>query len=320
MLLSITILILSVVLLYYGAEWLVKGASRLALSLGVKPLIVGLTIVSFGTSSPELLSSLVAVFGHGSGSIAVGNVIGSNVFNIGWILGLSALLTPLAIHSDLIRREAPINIAVTGLLLFLMWDGVLSQFDGLLLFACFVAYLVLQTYHARKSQATADLYTQELEEEVSAKAKASHLNSVALIIIGIIGLALGAHWLVGEAVAIARVVGISERVIGLTIIAMGTSLPELATSVVAALKKETDIAVGNIIGSNIFNILLVVGAVASLKPLSFDLALIHFDAWFLLGLTVVMMVLIMTQRKLVRWEGAVLLLCAIGYTTQLFLR
>ena len=322
LLFSILILLVSMALLYYGAEWLVKGASRLALTLGIPPLVIGLTVVSFGTSAPELLSSLAAVVLHGSGSIAIGNVIGSNIINIGWILGLSALITPLVIHSDIIRREAPINILVIILLVGLMWNGTLSRLEGWILFGTFVAYLILQR-HLAKKKGGVDRYTQELTAEVTHEKQEKAVGSwrhVLLIVAGIVALGFGARWLVDQAVLIARLAGLSERVIGLTIVAIGTSLPELATTVVAALKKETDLAVGNIIGSNIFNVLLVVGAASSFASLQFDPALLQFDIWFLLGLTTAMLFFLMTQRKLVRWEGGLLLLASFGYTAHLFLR
>ncbi len=319
LLFSILILLVSMALLYYGAEWLVKGASRLALTLGIPPLVIGLTVVSFGTSAPELLSSLAAVLLHGSGSIAIGNVLGSNIVNIGWILGLSALITPLVIHSDIIRREAPINILVIVLLVGLMWNGTLSRLEGWILLGTFAGYLILQLYLAKKKGGV-DRYAQELTAEVTQEKVIGNWRHGLLIVAGIVALGFGARWLVDQAVFIARLAGLSERVIGLTIVAIGTSLPELATTVVAALKKETDLAVGNIIGSNIFNVLLVVGAASSLASLQFDPALLQFDIWFLLGLTTVMLFFLMTQRKLVRWEGGLLLLASLGYTAHLFLR
>ncbi len=321
MLISILFILFGIALLYYGGEWLVKGSSRLALHLGVAPLVLGLTVVAFGTSAPELVSSLIAQISQGSGSVAVGNVIGSNIYNIGFVLGISALIYPIVVNSSLFRRELPICIGVSALLLFMMWDGGISRADGAILLLCFIGYIAFQFREARRSKEMKanvkkefEEYTERLEAPVASKL----WFHIGAIILGSVMLVIGADFLVRNAIVLARMVGISERVIGLTVVAFGTSLPELATSVIAAMRKEADIAVGNIVGSCIFNILLIVGAVAAIKPLAFDPTLLRIDAPFMLGLTVVMMLLLIRGRKLHKWEGGLLLAAALGYTAFLF--
>ncbi len=321
MLVPILLMIFGIALLYYGGEWLVKGSSRLALQLGVRPIIIGLTVVSFGTSAPELVSSLVAQVMQESGSVAIGNVIGSNIYNIGLVLGAAALITVMTVQSSLIRREIPVCIAVSCLLLLLMWDGEVSRVDGLILLLCFVAYLSFQLLEARRTKAIPKDVREDLEEltERFKVKKGSQLwLDIGLIVLGSLLLVVGADFLVRNAITVGRTLGISERVIGLTAVAFGTSLPELATSIVAALRKEVDIAVGNVVGSNIFNVLLIVGSVASIKPLSFEPALLYRDGPVMLGLTVGMVALLIRSRQLRRLEGVILLASAMAYTVFLF--
>lgn len=317
MILSIIFILIGSTFLYFGAEWLVIGASRLAMRLGVRRLIIGLTVVSFGTSAPELVSSLFAQLFLGSGNVAVGNVVGSNIYNIGLVLGLSAVLCPMAIHSTLVRREVPINIIVSVLFLLMMWGGVIGRFEGVLLCIAFCAYLGFQFFEARRTREEGALLGEHAKELESGKQKGLMAN-IGLIVAGSIGLAIGAHLLVTYAVQVGHLWGISDRVIGMTAVAFGTSLPELATSIMAAARKEADLAVGNVVGSNIFNILLIVGSVATIAPLSFDPALLTRDGPFMLLLTVVMMFLLASGRKLHRWEGGLLAAAAMGYTVFLF--
>lgn len=322
MLISILFMLLGIALLYYGGEFLVKGSSRLALHLGIRPLIIGLTVVSFGTSAPELFTSLAAQIFRDSSNVAIGNVIGSNIYNIGLVLGLSAILAPIAVHSSFIRREIPICIGASCLILLLMRDDLIGRIDSIILLVSFCAYIIFQFTEARRSRESEVLIEQELDEyteRLELKTEAKLWWSVGLIVVSSLMLAFGADFLVKNAITMCRMLGISERVIGLTAVAFGTSLPELATSIVATIRKEADIAIGNVVGSNIFNILLIVGTVAILKPLSFDAALLSKDGPFMLGLTFLMMILLITGRSLRRWEGGVLLLAAVGYSVMLFL-
>ncbi|HET9693783.1 MAG TPA: calcium/sodium antiporter, partial [Steroidobacteraceae bacterium] len=242
--------------LVVGAEALVRGASRLALALGISPLVVGLTIVAFGTSSPEAAVSVGAVV-NGSTDIAIGNVVGSNVFNVLVVLGLSALVVPLAVDSQIIRQEVPIMIGASLLLMVLVVDGRLGRLDAAVLLALLIGYTTFLVWQSRRE-------TQAIKAEyaggVTPSGTGAHWTvQVLLIVAGLVLLVLGSEWLVDASVAFARALGVSDLVIGLTIIAAGTSMPELATSLLAAVRGERDIAVGNVIGSNTFNILGCLG-------------------------------------------------------------
>ncbi len=251
------LLILGTVLLVAGAEFLVRGASKLAVSVGISPLVVGLTVVAFGTSAPELAVSTYAAF-TGEAEIAIGNVVGSNIFNILFILGVSAMITPLVVAQQLIRLDIPIMIGVSILLLILGVDGKIGHIDGLLLFSMVVAYTVFLIRQSRKeSRAVREEYEREFGVGKEEKTPHAWKIDLAYMVGGALMLVLGSRWLVDGAVRVAVDLGVSELVIGLTIIAIGTSLPEVATSVVASLRGERDIAVGNVVGSNIFNILAV---------------------------------------------------------------
>lgn len=321
MLVSLLFILGGIALLYYGGEWLVKGSSRLAIHLKIAPLIIGLTVVSFGTSAPELLSSLIAQLSEGSGSVAVGNVVGSNIYNIGLVLGSAALLYPIAVHSSLFRRELPICVLASVALFLMMSDGQVGRIDGGVLLLCFGAYLAFQFIQARQSKAAASALALEVEEyteRIQIGSSGKLWRYLLFIMGGSLALVLGAHFLVKHGILLGRGLGISDRVIGLTAVAFGTSLPELATSVVAAMRKESDIAIGNVVGSNIFNILLVVGSVAAIKPLSYDPILLSRDVPVMLGFTALVFGLLLTGQRLVRWEGAALLVAVLSYTTWLF--
>jgi cation:H+ antiporter len=296
-----------------GAEWLVRGAGRLARRLGVSSLIVGLTVVAFGTSAPELVVSAFAA-GRGQGDVAVGNVIGSNIFNILAILGVTALIFPIAVRATLIRRELPFMVLATVLLPILAWDGVLSRGDGAVLFAGFAAYLGLMLWLARTSGGESVLAG--VDEDVLGAADPARVSigrNVAFILIGLVGLVLGARMLVDASVVFARAAGMSELVIGLTVVAAGTSLPELATSVVAALRRESDIAIGNVIGSNIFNLLAVLGLAGLIHPLTFAPALFRLELPVMIGASFALLPLAMTEGRIARWEGAALLAAYAGF-------
>jgi cation:H+ antiporter len=279
-------LILGLIALFIGAEGLIRGASALALKVGIPPIVVGLTVVAFGTSSPELVVSLKAAF-LGNSSISLGNVIGSNIANIALILGISALIKPLDVHATVIRREIPIMIGITILLLLLLLDGELTLFDGLILVFGIIIYSVLNIVLARKEKSI------EVENEFREGLK-SRLNvpvSITLIIVGLGFMILGANLFVTSAITIAKIIGVSDAIIGLTIVAIGTSLPELITSVVASFKNESDIAIGNVVGSNIFNILGILGTTSLIISVStsginiIDFGVMLFAALILLPLS-----------------------------------
>lgn len=307
-----------ILLLYFGAEALVEGASQLATQLGIRPLVIGLTVVAFGTSAPELFASLVAQLKLGAGSVAVGNVIGSNIYNLGLVLGLSALISPIAIRSVVVRREAPLCVLVTMLLMVFMWDGQLHRPESVFLLICFVAYSLYQYFEAQRGRKERVL-TEEYVEVIQVRSPANLWKNILLSALGIAGLTLGADLLVDNGVALGRMIGVPDRVIGLTVVAIGTSLPELATAMIAAAKRHSDLVVGNVIGSNIFNILLILGVAGTIAPIQFDSKLMHVDGVFMLAMTVIMMFLVATKRELHRWEGAVLLGAAVAYTGYLYL-
>lgn len=263
-LMTIVLLIAGLVLLVFSADWLVKGASKIAAAVGISPLVVGLTVVAFGTSAPELAVSVMSAF-KGEADLAVGNVVGSNIFNVLFILGISALIVPLVVNQQLIRFDVPVMIGVSFLALALCLDMNISRADGILLFALAIAYTVF-LIHQSKKESNAKVLTEYEQEYGKEAGKPEWLKNLALIIVGIGGLVLGSKWLVNGAVEIATYFGVSELIIGLTIVSAGTSLPEVATSVVAALKGERDIAVGNVVGSNIFNIVTVLGLSSIIAP------------------------------------------------------
>ena len=253
------------VLLVAGAEVLVRGAARLAAQFGISPLIIGLTVVAFGTSAPETAVSVQAAW-NGSGDIAIGNVVGSNIANVLLILGLTAAVAPLVVSRQLIRLDVPLMIGASLLTYALAWDGALSRIDGAVLFLCVLAYTGFLIVSSRRNNAPADdEFAKEFGLEETAKPHASLINA-GLVIAGLVLLVTGSNFLVEGAVALARALGLSELVIGLTVIAIGTSLPELATSILAAIRGERDIAVGNIVGSNLFNLLCVLGLASLVSP------------------------------------------------------
>lgn len=305
MVLQIVLLFAGLAGLYYGAEWLVRGASRFARSFQIKPVVIGLTIVAFGTSAPELVTSITAGIKHLS-DIAMGNVIGSNIANIGLILGLSALVRPLTIDMKLLYREMPIVVGISFLLYFMGWDGTLSRTEGGILCGGIVMY-TFYVYRVALKETNAIVH--EYEEFLETK-NTNSKNNIFLILIGLGALLAGAHFLVHAAIYIAKSIGISELVIGLTVIAAGTSLPELATSMVAAIRKESDISVGNVLGSNIFNILAVLGISSIIQPLSINTNSLIVDMPVMLLFAIFLIPLITWKFVLTRGQGVFLL---IGY-------
>lgn len=301
-------LLLGFVLLVAGADLLVRGASRLALRFGISPLVIGLTVVAFGTSAPELAVSVQSGLAGQSG-IAVGNIVGSNIFNVLVVLGLAALITPLVVSQQLIRLDAPLVLGASVLVWIMAIDGRIGLFDGLLLTAGIIAYTVFAIQQSRKESAAIEAeYEQEFGDGASPWLARLPVQ-IALIVGGLALLVLGAHWLVDSAVAIARELGVSEVIIGLTIIAAGTSLPELATSIVAAMRGERDIAVGNVIGSCLFNLLAIAGIAALVTPGGLEVAasMINFDIPVMVVVALACLPIFATGHLVARWEGALFL-------------
>ena len=297
------------VLLTGGAEVLVRGAARLAAAIGVSPLIIGLTVVAFGTSAPEMAVSVRSAWSGGTGAdIAVGNVIGSNIFNVLFILGVAALIAPLVVSQRLVRIEVPLMIGVSVLMLLLALDGKFGRLDGALLFGGIIAYTVFAIMQGRKeSKAVADEYAGEFG--AAPRTRFGFVVDLGYVLGGLVLLVLGAHWLVEAAVSIARAFGVSELIIGLTIVAAGTSLPEVATSVMASIKGERDIAVGNVIGSNLFNILAVLGLASLVAPAGINVApsALSFDIPIMIAVAFACLPIFFTGYAIARWEGALFL-------------
>jgi len=313
------LLVLGITFLVVGAESLVRGASKLAASAGVSPLVVGLTVVAFGTSSPELAVSTHAAF-TGEADIAVGNVVGSNIFNILFILGLSAMIAPLAVAQQLIRLDIPIMVGASALLLALGMDGRIGRLDGTLLFAMIVAYTVFLIRRSRQeSRAVLEEYEREYAVGEEEKTPRAWRVDLAYVLGGMAGLVLGSRWLVDGAVRVAQDLGVDELTIGLTIIAIGTSLPELATSVVASLRGERDIAVGNVVGSNIFNILAVIGLAGLISPAGIPVSfeVLRFDVPVMLMVALASAPALVSGMVIQRWEGCLFLAYYLAYLAHL---
>ncbi|WP_345067597.1 calcium/sodium antiporter [Acidovorax lacteus] len=317
--LTLAMFVGGLIALVAGAELLVRGASRMALALGIAPLVVGLTIVAFGTSAPEVAVSVGAVL-QGQTQMAIGNVVGSNIFNVLFILGLSALITPLAVHLQVIRQEVPILIGSSVLLLVLSLDGTVGLFDGALLLGLLLAYTVFLIVQSRSAGSDTNDYDREAPAPGGWDARLP--VQIAMIVAGLALLVLGAQWLVDAAVVFARALGVSELVIGLTIVAAGTSMPEVATSVMAAIKGERDIAVGNVVGSCTFNILGCLGLsgmVAGAQGVPVPPALLAFDLWVMLATTLACLPIFLSGREIARWEGLVFLGYYAAYVAYLIL-
>ncbi|MFC1858402.1 calcium/sodium antiporter [Thermodesulfobacteriota bacterium] len=314
------------VMLYYCAEWLVKGSSSLARSMGIKPVVIGLTVVAFGTSAPELVVSVVSSI-KGKSMIAVGNVVGSNICNIALVLGLAAIFQPITSHPAVVKRDIPIMLGVSVYLLLLSLNSSLGRLEGVTLFGGVILYTIFN-YHIALREARQEpgggevalTLGQDLE-------KINHVSSrpkqIILICVGIVGVVAGAEIVVDSAVKIMKVLGVGEKFIGLTIVAFGTSLPELATSIVAAIRKEMDISIGNLVGSNVFNILSVIGAAAMLRPIPIP------GGFFESGLVIDYLVMMFTSflpwlmmrntYTVERKDGILLFVCYVGYLTYLII-
>lgn len=312
---EITMLLIGFGLLLAGAELLVRGAVTLARRVGVSSLVVGLTVVAFGTSAPELAAGIKAVM-QGKSELIIGTVVGSNIANVGLILGLTALVYPITCQAGIIRREIPQMIGVAILGAVVMLGGLVSRPEGVLLLVLLGLFLFLG-YRAGRSQTEADTAAEkELTEEFGLGVLARYegwVLDIVLIVIGLGALVYGADVMVTGATSIAKSFGVSEVVIGLTIVAFGTSSPELATCLVAAARREPEIALGNIVGSNIFNVLCVLGVTSMIRPLSVPEQTTRIDVWIMLGFAFVCLPVILTGRKISRLEGGVLFAAYVAY-------
>lgn len=320
-LMTFVYLIAGLVLLVAGAEVLVRGAAKLAAQFGIPPLVIGLTVVAFGTSAPETAVSVQAAM-NGSGDLAIGNVVGSNIANVLLILGMTALIAPLIVSRQLIRLDVPIMIGASLVVYALAWDGGLSRLDGALLFVGVLAYtgfLIISSLRD-KSSAEDDEFAKEFGLHEAPKPYAWLIN-LALIVVGLILLVSGSNFLVEGAVSLARALGLSELIIGLTVVAIGTSLPELATSILAALRGERDIAVGNIVGSNIFNLLCVLGLASLVSPLPVSVSpnALAFDFPVMIAVAVACLPIFFAGYRINRWEGLLFLAYYLAYTLYLVL-
>ncbi|MCP4202563.1 MAG: calcium/sodium antiporter [bacterium] len=310
---DVLLVLLGIGLLYGGGEALVRGSVQLARAVGMSPLVIGLTVVSFGTSCPELASTLAATL-EDAPAVAFGNVVGSNIANIGLILGCTALVWPLATQARILRREVPFMLAASGLLFPLAADSRIGRLEGLFLFSLLVVFLVYLVWGVRDAGPET---RQEFETAYGEKARGPWL-ALALVVLGLALLFVGAESLIRGGLNLARAFGISERVIGLSLVALGTSLPELAASIVAALKKEGDIVLGNLIGSNIFNVLCILGLTAIVRPVEIDWLASWPDLVVMLALSALIWPFLATRMKLERWEGFLLLGGYVTYMAVLF--
>lgn len=301
---SILALVIGIVVLVYSADKFIEGASSTAKHLGLSPLLIGMVIVGFGTSAPEILVSFMAAMDHNP-SLALGNALGSNIGNVGLILGISALIVPLTVESKIIRNEIPLLLGIIIFLGALIFDGQLTRQDGLFLLGAFLVFMICSVVRGREGK---DDLEREYEEKLESE---KHKLSIALLLtlFGFVFLVVSSRAMVWGAVNLAKHYGVSDLVIGLTIVAIGTSLPELASSVIAARKGEHDIAIGNVVGSNIFNCLVVVGVASSISPLPVPAEVIHRDYPVMIGMTILMFLFgfgFRGQGRINRIEGGIL--------------
>lgn len=298
-------LLLSLVILYFGAEGLVTGAASMAKRAGISPLVIGLTIVSIGTSAPELLVSVKAAM-NGQGALSIGNVLGSNFFNVGIILGLSAVIYPLAVKRQLLKLDVPVMIFASLLFFLLFLDSEISRIEAFIFLLTLIVYFTYLFVTSKKNSAKQE------EEEEEIRLSKHWVLDILFIGAGLAALVYGSDMLVENAVIIAGRLGMSEAMIGLTIVAAGTSMPELATSVVAAIKKRSDIAIGNVVGSNIFNILLILGVTGVIQPIStFDIN--YVDSLFNIGIGVLLWVFMKKSTRITRSQGVLFLVFYLIY-------
>lgn len=320
----IVLLIVGMALLVKGADWFVSGSSAIAKALKIPSLIIGLTLVSMGTSAPEASVSINSAV-NGMNDMSIGNVVGSNIFNTLLILGVSSLIVPLSIGKDIKRYDIPIMVCLYGVLLlfaFVITPLKLDIFESVTMLVLFVAYttfLIIRTKRANKKlDVTADSTTEQTTEVKEEKKKPIWL-SIVLAVVGLAGIIFGGDLVVDNAAAIAKTAGMSETLVGLTIVAVGTSLPELVTSVVASVKKENDIAIGNVIGSNIFNIIFILGLSSTISNLTIDWSALT-DLLVMLGSGVIILLIALFSKKMYRWQGTITVLLYVGYVVYIIIR
>jgi len=322
----IFLFVLGLVVLSLGAEFFVRGAARIAVFAGVSPLVIGLTVVAFGTSAPEVAVVLEAGF-QGRGDLAFGNIVGSNISNFLLILGISALAAPLVVSQRLIRIEVPLLLVVSVVVIFMGRDGQINRFEGILLLVLVLVYsitILLKTRGVNKLKADQSgqaTHQNGPNNPIRVTKRNELLKSGLMLVLGLIGLIFGASWLVNGASGIARLLGVSELIIGLTVVAIGTSLPELATSVMASIRGERDIAIGNVIGSNLFNLTFVIGSGAVLLPygLAVPAASLSFDLVVMIAITAACLPIFFAGYNINRWEGLLFLTYYGAYVLYLFL-
>ena len=320
MILDVLLFLLGLLILYYGAEWLIRGASGIALEYGIRPVVVGLTIVALGTSMPEFLVNFIAALG-GEHHLALGNIIGSNISNIALILGASAIVLQDAVAPQILRKEYPMMLGAMVVFYVISLDGTISRTDGIFLVSClagFIGYLLYDAQNNATAQSMIDEMDVDDDDDIDPSSPTdTTLRKTAFLVGGTVGLALGAHFMVDSAVDIARSLGISQIIIGLTIVAIGTSLPELAASMVGAIKSEADLSVGNILGSNLLNVLFVVGTVSIMSPLDVEPSTLTIHFPVMLGICVMLLPIAWTRFEITRLEGGVLLATFLSYMTYI---
>ena len=298
-------------MLILGGDFLVKGSTNLALRLRISPLVVGLTIVAFGTSSPELFVSINAVI-SGSPDLTMGNVIGSNICNLALVLGVTAIIRPIQVNSDSIKIDWPMTMGSSVLLYFLVREGLLKSFEGVIFILLLIGYTAFVIVKSRKENRTASF---DEKRELSGRNGKKYLyKDIVFIVIGCVGLFYGSDWFVEGGKGLAQLLGVSERVIGITVLALGTSLPELVTASIASFKNQTDLALGNLMGSNIFNILSILGITSIIKEIEVSDIILNTDMFWMLGITLLILPMMVHKREVGRYEGLVLLL-VYGYYT-----
>ena len=323
MTLDLILFVVALLMLYFGAHWLVKGSSSLARSLGLSPLIIGLTVVAFGTSAPELVISVVSSFKHKS-MIAVGNVVGSNICNIALVLGLTAVIQPIRSQEAVFKRDMPVMLGISLYLLLISFNSTIGRLEGATLFGGIILY-TLWNYSLAVKESGVGPDRIGYDTDIS---KIGHIASrtmqVLLIVTGIIGVVAGAEILIETAVSIMKVFGVGEKFIGLTVVALGTSLPELATSVMAAMRREMDISMGNLVGSNIFNMLSVLGAASLVRPIEIPGGFVQsgllYDYLVMMGISFLPWLMARRTCTVSRRHGLILLFCYGGYVAYLILK
>lgn len=310
-------LILGFVTLIVGGDFLVKGAVGMALKAQISTLVIGMTVVSFGTSAPELLVSMGAALKGGEESLmSIGNVIGSNIANLALVLGITALICPIKVQKESLKQDWPVMFFATILFVVFMtfFDGddlFVNQWEGIVLFSLIVIFTFFLIWKSRKNSKNSE--PEEVDEEISESADSPLWKNIMFLLAGCLGLVFGSNWLLGAATNIATDAGVSPFLIGVTILAFGTSVPELAASAIAAYRKQTDIAIGNLIGSNIFNILCVVGLTGSVAKMPLRSDVLNFDAWWMIGIAFVIFPFMLIGGKIHRWKGALLVLTYCAY-------